>query len=332
MSKSFGNIIPLRQAVKTYGADPIRLGIMSAAELLQDADFSLELVKSFNERLNKMYNLIKEIKNASNYDVTQSDSIEKWLVSRLQRIIKVSSDSMDKLRVRESLHNIVYLLDIDLQWYNRRTTLSTDDKNSFLKYFFETRIKLLAPFAPFFCEEAWEMFGHEDSITLQNWPTFDETLIDESVELSEELIKNTIEDINNILKVTKIQIQRISIYVPASWKWNIFLFALKQEQLNLKELIENSLSNPEYSEFKNNIPKFCQNLFKELSAMDSDSKSRILCVGFINEIEILKELQSFYKTHNDIQVDLYSEDDSKIYDPKNRSIYSRPMRPAIFLE
>ena len=49
MSKSFGNIIPLRQAVKTYGADPIRLGIMSAAELLQDADFSLELVKSFND-------------------------------------------------------------------------------------------------------------------------------------------------------------------------------------------------------------------------------------------------------------------------------------------
>ena len=102
------------------------------------------------------------------------------------------------------------------------------------------------------------MFGHKDSITLQHWPTVEETLIDESAELSEELIKNTIEDINNILKVTKIQIQRISIYVPSSWKWSIFLFALKQEQLNLKELIENSLSNPEYSEFKKNIPKFCQ--------------------------------------------------------------------------
>ena len=332
MSKSFGNIIPLRQAVKTYGADPIRLGIMSAAELLQDADFSLELVKSFNERLNRMYDLVNEIKNAPNYDVTQADSIEKWLVNRLQRTIKVSTDSMDKLRVRESLHNIVYLLDIDLQWYNRRTTLSINDKNSFLKYFFETRIKLLAPFAPFFCEEVWEMFGHKDSITLQNWPTVDETLIDESAELSEELIKNTIEDINNILKVTKIQIQRISIYVPASWKWSIFLFALKQEQPNLKELIENSLTNPEYSEFKKNIPKFCQNLFKELSTMNSDLKLRILRVGLFDEIKILKELQSFYKTHDDIQVDLYSEDDSKIYDPKNRSIHSRPMRPAIFLE
>ena len=141
-----------------------------------------------------------------------------------------------------------------------------------------------------------------------------------------------IEDINNILKVTKIQTKRISIYTPSSWKWNIFLSALKQEQLNLKELIENSLSNPDYSEFKKNIPKFCQNLFKELSNMDSDSKSRILRVGLFDEIGILKELQSFYKTHNNIQVDLYSEDDSKIYDPNNRSIHSRPMRPAIFLE
>ena len=40
----------------------------------------------------------------------------------------------------------------------------------------------------------------------------------------------------------------------------------------------------------------------------------------------------FYKSQNNIQVDLFSEDDSNLYDPKNRSIYSRPMRPAIFLE
>ena len=87
-----------------------------------------------------------------------------------------------------------------------------------------------------------------------------------------------------------------------------------------------------YSAFKKHIPKFCQSLFKELSNMDSDSKSRILRMGKLNETQILKELQLFYKSQNNIQVDLYSEDDSEIYDPKNRSTYSRPMRPAIFLE
>ena len=332
MSKSFGNIIPLRQAVRTYGADPIRLGIMSAAELLQDADFSLELVKSFNERLNKMYNIINEIKTASDYDINNANSIEKWMLSRLQRTIKLSTNSMNKLRVRESLHNIIYLLDIDLQWYNRRTTSSVSERNSFLKFFFETRIKLLAPFAPFFCEETWEILGHNNTITLEKWPEIDEHLINETAELSEELIKNTIEDINNILKVTKIQTQKICIYVPANWKWNIFLFALNKDQVNLKDLIETSLNNPDYSAFKKHIPKFCQSLFKELSNMDSDSKSRILRMGKLNETQILKELQLFYKSQNNIQVDLYSEDDSEIYDPKNRSTYSRPMRPAIFLE
>jgi len=332
MSKSFGNIIPLRQAVKTYGADPIRLGIMSAAELLQDADFSLELVKSFNERLNRIYTIVQEIKIASDYDINQANSIEKWMLSRLQRTINVTTDSMNKLRVRESLHHIIYLLDIDLLWYNRRTTISDDEKNSFLKYFFETRIKLLAPFAPYFCEEIWNILGHDTSVTLESWPTADDNLIDENAELSEELIKNTIEDINNILKVTKIQTQRICIYIPANWKWQIFLSALKKDQFNLKDLIETSLNNPDYSEFKKHIPKFCQSLFKELSNMDSYSKSRILNIGKLNENQILKELQSFYKLQDNIQVDLFSEDDSNLYDPKNRSIYSRPMRPAIFLE
>jgi len=41
MSKSMGNIIPLRQAINDYGADPIRLAIIISAELLQDADFRI---------------------------------------------------------------------------------------------------------------------------------------------------------------------------------------------------------------------------------------------------------------------------------------------------
>ena len=332
MSKSFGNIIPLRHAVKSYGADPIRLGIMSAAELLQDADFSLELVKSFNERLNRIYNLAQEIQHASDYQVNNASSIEKWMISRLQRTIKTTTNSMDVLRVREALHSIIYLLDIDLQWYNRRTSLDVEDKNSFLKYFTEIRIKLLAPFAPHFCEEIWELFGHGDSITQQDWPVFNENHIDEIAELSEELIKNTIDDVNNILKVTKIQTKKIYIYVSATWKWNIFLSTLEQDEPNLKEMIESSLNNPEYASFKNYIPKFCQNLFKELSSIDDDNKSRLLRVGMLSETEILKELQSFYKINDGVDVILFSEDDSKIHDPKNRSNYSRPLRPAIFLE
>ena len=48
MSKSMGNIIPLRDAVRKYGADPIRLSILISAELLQDADFNVETISSLS--------------------------------------------------------------------------------------------------------------------------------------------------------------------------------------------------------------------------------------------------------------------------------------------
>ena len=55
MSKSMGNIIPLRDAIKKYGADPIRLSILISAELLQDADFNSESISGIKNKLESMY-------------------------------------------------------------------------------------------------------------------------------------------------------------------------------------------------------------------------------------------------------------------------------------
>ena len=50
MSKSMGNIIPLRAAIKDHGADPIKIAIISSAELLQDADFNMESVSGMQNK------------------------------------------------------------------------------------------------------------------------------------------------------------------------------------------------------------------------------------------------------------------------------------------
>ena len=55
MSKSFGNIIPLRHAIEEYGADPIRLTMLASAEILQDSDFSFDLVKGIRSKLFEIY-------------------------------------------------------------------------------------------------------------------------------------------------------------------------------------------------------------------------------------------------------------------------------------
>ncbi|MEM3143567.1 MAG: leucine--tRNA ligase, partial [Candidatus Nitrosotenuis sp.] len=84
MSKSMGNIIPLRQAIKEYGADPIRLAIIISAELLQDADFNLESVSSIKNKLEDMYEECSKYKQGS---IDTSEPEDRWILTRLQSLI-----------------------------------------------------------------------------------------------------------------------------------------------------------------------------------------------------------------------------------------------------
>ena len=73
MSKSMGNIIPLRDAVRKYGADPIRLSILISAELLQDADFNLETISSIKNRLESMHEECIKLRNSGKIGTEPED-------------------------------------------------------------------------------------------------------------------------------------------------------------------------------------------------------------------------------------------------------------------
>ena len=117
MSKSMGNIIPLRDAIKKYGADPIRLSILISAELLQDADFNIESVSGIKNKLETMLEECKKLKKSECADLEPEDV---WIQSRLSNLISEVTESMDKMRFREALHHVVYEFDSELQWFLKR--------------------------------------------------------------------------------------------------------------------------------------------------------------------------------------------------------------------
>ena len=237
MSKSFGNIIPLRQAVKDHSADTIRVALLSSAELLQDADFSFEALRGIRSRLDDIYQmgiLLSSSKTNSisllkqfydNHSVTEFE--DRWILSMIQRRIRDTTELMDRLRVREVLHTILYSMEQDLQWYNKRVKSKGRNEKlvaTILTVFLMTRIKLLAPFAPFLADEVWSSIVGDATETSANlvWPSSREESIDPTAEETEDLIKNLIQDIQNILKVTKIKPAHINIYTSASWKWKVY--------------------------------------------------------------------------------------------------------------
>src|SRR3972149_6470893 len=202
MSKSMGNIIPLRQAIRDYGADPIRLAIIISAELLQDADFNLESVHGIK---NKLILLLEECSKLKPGKPTNLQAEDKWILSKLQSLISNVSTSIEKMRLREALHYVLYEFDSDIQWYQKRIDAKNrTDTTGILHDVLSARIAMLSPFAPHIAEEMWEKLGKTDSVSKATWPSSDDNKIDIASIQSENLLKSTLEDTKNILKVTKI--------------------------------------------------------------------------------------------------------------------------------
>ncbi len=342
MSKSLGNIIPLREAIQMFGADPLRLAVLSTAELLQDADFSSALARSMGDRLERLYRFALELAQAKK-EVTTSPLtlIDRWMLSRLQEHVRMATEAMDKLMVRKAIHSALYLLDQDFQWYLRRIAEEKDAserKGAITKVFKEvldTQIRMLAPVTPHICEEIWAKTGKEGFISLAEWPTYNEKRVNVQAEETEGLIKNVLEDTSSILRAIKITPKKICYYAAANWKWKAYLKTLEMSistKLTLSNLMKEMMKDPELKNIAKKVAKFASEIVDEVNRMPDDRKRRLLQVGVMNEKVVLKGAKGFFEREFKAKIDTYDEEDPQRYDPKNRAQLAKPYRPAIFIE
>ena len=85
MSKSLENIIPLRQGIAKFGADPVRVGVMATAELGQDTDFSEMLALSIHERLSALIGQARKLGTKKTAGKPKLSTLDRWMISRLHR-------------------------------------------------------------------------------------------------------------------------------------------------------------------------------------------------------------------------------------------------------
>ncbi|MCJ7633216.1 leucine--tRNA ligase [Candidatus Bathyarchaeota archaeon] len=341
MSKSFGNIIPLRDALRNYGADPFRLTVLATSELLQDADFSNALAKSLREKLERFYSLAMEI-----IDMGESGqgevlfTIDLWLLSRLQQRIMAVTVALENMRFREAINNTLYMFDQDIQWYLRRSTAEGKPKGipKILKQILETRIALLAPFAPHLCEEIWEKLGKPLMVSFSKWPIYDEKKIDIKIIEGEELIKNIRDDIMKIIEVTKSTPKKIFLYTASAWKWRIYEKNLekreKQPELNvsIRDSMRDAMADSELKKNVKNVSVFVQKIVTELNKMPVDVVKKRTAIVLLDEIDILRDALNFYEREFNAEIFIQQEDSSECYDPKDRARIAEPYRPAIYVE
>lgn len=334
MSSSKGNVILLEDAIKTHGADIVRLFLMSSAEPWQDFDWREKEVKGIKRRVDwflEFINYIAEIKGSPvSLDSFELGKVKKpinaWLLSQVNMRIKDVTSALEGFQTRKALQESLFLFKKDLDHYLHRIEHELSDENvreeisNVLIYVLSTWIRLMAPFIPHITEEMWSKIDGNGFVSSASWPNYKLELIDEKVQKGEEIVQNLADDINEIKKIIKTKPKKIHVYIAPQWKWEIFEIAKEIGRPDIGRIMGES-SKQDLHDDKKEIAEFAKKIAREIT--------KIKYVGRIDEYSIINESIEFLSKAVGAEVIVYKKPD---YDPQNKSRNAIPYKPAIYIE
>lgn len=342
MSKSFANIIPLAEAISTYGADPLRLTLMVTAEPLKDADFSRELARATQATLERFYSWAMEVaKGGRGPEEGELREIDLWILSRLHRTIEEATQAMEEMKVRKAIHAILFNLNSDLDWYIKRASTGRDGRERkgviqhVLYSVLEAQVKMMAPFTPHLSEEIWEAMGGEGFISNAPWPRADRSKIRPEIEEMELVVRTCLEDVQNILRATGVRPKVVHLYTATGWKWKVYIKALElaaSGTLDVGGLIREALKMDELRARPTEVSEFARTAVEEVRRLPEETLRMRLKMGIVNELKLLQDATGFLASELGCEVTVNDESDPWIRDPEGRAKRSRPYRPAIYVE
>lgn len=184
MSKSKGNVVSPEEIIKKYGADTARLFILFAAPPERDLEWSDQGVEGAYRFLNRVwrlvYNYLQDEKNkaTSASDILNSDDKDMRRVLHTT-IKKVTEDIEQRFNFNTAISAIMEMVNALYQYREKDV-----QNKELLKETIDALAIMLAPFAPHFAEELWEITGHTGSVHLQSWPVYDkDALVAEEIEI-----------------------------------------------------------------------------------------------------------------------------------------------------
>ena len=255
MSKSLGNGIDPLDIIRDYGADALRFTLVTGNTPGNDMRFYTKRVEANRNFANKLWNATRflmmnmsdEITD-SNFDVEKLHYEDKWILSKLQKVIKSITDKIEKYDIGLAADDIYDFIWSDFcDWYIEivKPVLYSDnleEKTNTVKvllYVLENILKLLHPFMPYITEEIWQALpNREDALIVSKWPEYKEELVFEKEERATEYIENAIREIRNA---------RSEMNIENSKKSNTLVYTKDPEVKEIFQELKGLLLNLGYS-------------------------------------------------------------------------------------
>ena len=184
MSKSLGNGVDPMDVIEEYGADSLRFFLTTNSAPGMDLRYDEEKVKSTWNFVNKLWNASRYVLinmedfKEENYTLEDLSLTDKWILEKLNRIIKSVRESMEKYEyhnVGNELYSFIWEDFCD--WYIELSKANMNDTTkSVLLKVLTSILKMLHPFMPYVTEEIYQMLPIKDakSIMISKYPVVED--------------------------------------------------------------------------------------------------------------------------------------------------------------
>ncbi len=317
MSKSKGNIIPLRKLIEDYGTDLTRLNIAASSEGIDDADWRAENVKSLRQRYDFLFETAKNIGKAKGRN---AGNAELYLSSRIQSIVSSATESCENLKFRTASQYALFESTNAIKWYLRRVGGVKNADRKVLEKSLSIIVRLLAPFTPHLCEELWHTLGGKGFVSVARWPEYDKNDTDLEAEMSEGLVQQVLDDVENIQKIAGIKPKKIALFVAEDWKFNVYGVMLRNKNKSINE-ITNEIMRSDARKYGKATLNFIHSAYRKINELKTVIPRK-------SQLEILEEAKGFMQRETNCTIEI--TDASKSENQKARQ--ATPQKPGILLE
>ncbi len=227
MSKSLGNGIDPLEIIDRYGADALRLTLITGNAPGNDMRFYYERVEASRNFANKVWNASRFIMMNMDQEEEKTGKrgwetsyaeireslypVDKWIISKLNTLVKDVTDNMDSFELGIAVQKVYdFIWDEFCDWYiemvkPRLYSTETGGEEGklaalwTLQNVLTSALKLLHPYMPFITEEIFcTLQTKEESIMVSEWPVFREDRRYDSEETAIELMKEAVRGIRNV--------------------------------------------------------------------------------------------------------------------------------------
>ncbi|MFI3171921.1 MAG: valine--tRNA ligase [Eubacteriales bacterium] len=252
MSKSLGNGIDPLGIIEQYGADALRLTLVTGNAPGNDMRFYNERVEASRNFANKIWNASRFIMmNTEGKEITTPDDasllpVDKWIISKANTLAKEVTDNMDKFELGIAVQKVYdFIWDEFCDWYielsKPRIYNAENDPEAAnvtlwtLKTVLGDALKLLHPFMPFISEEIFSVLNPEvESLMISTWPEYTE---DKNFPVMERVVDRCKEAIRGVRNV------RAEMNVPVKKKVTVYIVSEEKSVREGFELLKAQMMN-----------------------------------------------------------------------------------------